>query len=171
VVVPDTLQSARKKWVPEIRQYSRALIVFLGLQADRRSDSRILEGLAVKGKTPVTIGEANIMAEELKVVAALECTGKENSVATAMETIIQMGAGEAFPLPVPSVSVGKLLLAGDKDSVDHVVSLWGAKMQEDRGATSWVYLRAGGQSKVVEIVEVTSLYFFFQKWKKKRDRR
>jgi len=75
VMSPESFESVRVKWIPELRQYCPDTpILLIGTQVDRRQDAEAVGILARKNQKPVSKEQGQQLATELNVVKYLECS-------------------------------------------------------------------------------------------------
>ncbi|XP_065883451.1 cell division control protein 42 homolog isoform X2 [Dysidea avara] len=75
VVDPSSLQSVGKKWVAEITHHCPGIpFLLVGTKIDLRDDPNIIEKLSENNQKPITVEEAEKLAEEVGAVKYVECS-------------------------------------------------------------------------------------------------
>ncbi|KAM7538826.1 hypothetical protein Aperf_G00000047458 [Anoplocephala perfoliata] len=95
VVIPESFQHVRSKWLKEIRENGprNADILLIGLQSDLRGDEMINKELISKGNEMPTIDECFALAANIGAVNYFECSSKTHmgfdNILDAMKTAVR----------------------------------------------------------------------------------
>ncbi|CAF0825428.1 unnamed protein product [Brachionus calyciflorus] len=75
VVIPNSYENIKEKWVPEILHHCPSTpFLLVGTQVDLRDDSNTLQKLARNRQKPITSEQGERLAKELKAVKYIECS-------------------------------------------------------------------------------------------------
>ncbi|CAG8582207.1 16937_t:CDS:1, partial [Acaulospora colombiana] len=72
---PDSLKDVKERWFPEINRHCPGIpFLIVGTKIDLRNDSIIVEKLLRQNKSPITVEQGEMLAQELKAVKYVECS-------------------------------------------------------------------------------------------------
>nr|XP_039269694.1 cdc42 homolog [Styela clava] len=94
VVSPQSFESAKSKWIPEILQHCPdAPFILVGTKSDLRDDIATLEKLSSVNETPVTVEQGQDTAQTLGAADYVECSaqtllGVEDTINHAVDAVL-----------------------------------------------------------------------------------
>ncbi|SCU87409.1 LADA_0E03840g1_1 [Lachancea dasiensis] len=75
--LPDSLDNVLEKWIAEVSHFCKGVpIILVGCKVDLREDFQTLESLRTTGQQPVTIAEAQEVANKIGAASYYECSAK-----------------------------------------------------------------------------------------------
>lgn len=88
---PDSYESIRDKWFPEIRNHCPdAQRILVGCETETRNDPAVLQKLEQKGLEPITSEMGKALAKEIGAVAFFECSlAADKGIREALDYTIQ----------------------------------------------------------------------------------
>jgi len=74
---PDSLENVQEKWISEVLHFCQGLpILLVGCKKDLREDAKTIEELAKNRQKPVSVDEANAVAQKIGAYKYLECSAR-----------------------------------------------------------------------------------------------
>ncbi|SCU96117.1 LAME_0F14950g1_1 [Lachancea meyersii CBS 8951] len=75
--LPDSLDNVQEKWIAEVSHFCQGVpVVLVGCKVDLRDDLPTLEALRATGQHPVTVAEAQAVADAIGACTYYECSAK-----------------------------------------------------------------------------------------------
>ena len=95
----NSLDNVRENWVKEVCHYCpNTPFILVGTKIDLRDDPQTIEELQNKHQKPITFGQGESVAKELKAVKYMECSARtQKGLKDIFDEIILTSAGERKP--------------------------------------------------------------------------